>query len=245
MDDKNSPHGTTDLEPSTQALDIFDRMDERSVLNLLPTMFQAQLIEAQRKAPDLFGLDEKTLMHELGSRRMKPTPTDNRLRIAFWLEYDRAQAAQRKMNLGMVYLGVCSRQTFSVNYARYPEKIAWMLTPPVSYETKMSEALDFGIDRLRQILDEEIILPTGLVNMKLAELQTKIIFMLDQRLKGAVIQRIEQRSMNVNLNASSSGVAQAAMELTMEDIDKKLKELERRRRSALNAPYQVVDAPGE
>lgn len=230
--DKNLPAEIADPRPA----DLWDRTEDRSVINLVPNAVAAAMIDASKSKPELFGLDERDLFAALKRMEKTPSPTDNRLRMAFWLEYDRSQMEMKPMNMTNVFAGVCTKQLFYGNYLHSAERVAWLLCPPVKYIVKIEEALDFGLDRMRDILSIPVQEPGRPVNVKLAELQAKIVAMLDQRSKGAVTQRIEQRNMNLNISTNDKKVAQAAVENSMVALEKRLKELERRERASQNLP---------
>jgi hypothetical protein len=227
---------TTAPHEETTALDLWDRTEERAVLNLVPNGVQAAFLDASRRAPDLFQRDERDLFKELRSREETPSPTDNRLRLAFWLEYDRAQMNAKRMEMLSVYTGICTKQYFFSKYLLHPGKVAWLLCPPADYETKMAEGLSFATDQMRQILEMDHTLATGGVNFKLLELKTKIWALMDLRSKGAHTQKIETKSMNLHVSTTDKGLAQAMTENSMEAMDRRLKELDRRERVVLNLP---------
>jgi len=222
-----------DSGPENQhAIDLFNRADERAIINLVPPQVQSAMLDSAKRRPDLFNLDEKSLYKTLKQEECTPTPTDNRLRLAFWMEYDRAQTTVKDMVMTNVVSGVCTRDYFYGNYLKHPEKISWLLCPIVSYEVKMREALDFGIDRLRDILELPYIDEKGRINTKILDLQAKIISMLDQRVKGSVL----QKNMNLNVMTTDKVVAEMALGSTMGDLDTRIRELQARERRALNLP---------
>lgn len=224
-------------------MDVFQRTNERSAINLVAPRIQAAFIDAQKQAPDLFEMDEGDLFKHLRSNGLAPNATDNRLRLAFWLEYDKVQQqVQKSMQMTNVFGGVCSAHFFYAKYLAVPSRIAWLLCPPVHYLIKMEEALDFGIDRLRDILSKN---PDDFKKdsdkNKFMELQTKIILMLDIRVKGAVVQRIEQKSMNLNISTTDTSVARAAVDNSMEKLQRRLKELKTEERKLLNMPVETEE----
>ncbi len=231
--------------PLPKAIDVWTRDDPRSVINLVPPNVQSALLVASKSHAELFEMDERTLYQHLRGLSMLPGPTDNRLRIGFWNEFERVQHFNlKKMHMPSVYAGVCTQQYFDRFYLGSPTKVAWLLCPPASYVTIATEALSFGLEQLREILSVSPVLPNGRIDVKLGELQAKIVTMLDQRLKGAVTQRIEQKNMNLNISTTDKGVAKIAMQGTMEDIERRLKELKKRDRLAQEAPGQAIEAEG-
>jgi hypothetical protein len=201
---------------------------------LVPRAVQDAFLMAAEKRPDLMGLDERTLFRILRGDAMSPTPTDNRIRLNFWREYDMAQTNGRKINVDAIHAGICHKTFFYNNYLTSPTRVAWLLCMPASYDTMMEEMLQFGVEQLRDILELPNTDAGGKLNLKLLELKAKIVALVDQRQKGGIIQRVEQKSMNLLVATTDKGVAQAMTENTMEALEKKMKELEARERRALN-----------
>lgn len=184
-------------------------------------------------------MEERALLKELGKRKASPSPTDNRLRVSFWQEYDRAQAKGRPMNMSMVYGGICSREYWEQCYLKFAEKVAWLMTPPASYSIAMEEALIYAIEQMRDILEMPNEDPvTGKLNFKLMELKAKIYESVHIRVKGAPVQRVENKTMSLNVNTSEKQVAEAMMLNSMDEIRHRMKQLEKREKAALNLPAE-------
>lgn len=213
--------------------DAFNRTDPQALINRVGPSVQAAMCDAQKREPDLFGLDERELFQVLRASGRLPTPTDNQLRLKFWLEYEHAQSEARPMSMGNVYAGICSAQFFNTKYLHSPTRVAWMLTIPSNYDVMMEEGVSYGISLLRSYLDIDA-MPGGKPNLKLMELQTKIVLMLDMRLKGGHTQRTETKSLNLNVSTTDRKVAQATQELSMEALEKRIKELDRRDKKSQN-----------
>ena len=92
--------------------------------------------------------------------------------------------------------------------------------PVVEYDSLVEEALNYGLNRIREIFDFPLYeiksIKIGdkyetksLPNVKVADLMLKTVKMLDDRSKGAVTQRIEQkvtqenRNLHVHANANT------------------------------------------
>lgn len=225
-----------DADSTARPVDLWERSEPRAMINLVPPALQQAFMTAAMGASDLFCGDERTLLKKLRESERTPTPTDNRLRLAFWMEYDRAQSLMKNMRVDNIFAGICTRNYFYGNYLANPAKVAWLLMPPTSYVVKMEETLDFGLDQLRDILE----IPHGTSNVKLMELKAKIVAMVDLRVKGAVPLKIDQRNMNINVATTAEQVSKIAMGGTMAELDVRLKELERRERKALNLPADIT-----
>lgn len=222
--------------------DIWNTENPRSVVNLVPEALRLKFEEAFAREPRFFGLDEFGLAKLLRQESLRPTPTDNRIRLKFWHEYDLVQGEERnKMNISAVLAGVCSRPYFEAYYALQPSKVAWLLTPPASYSAVAEEALAFGMEQLREILEMDNRDDRGKLNVKLMELKAKIVAMLDLRVKGAPV----QKTIGLQLHAPASAVAQITESNAMEQIEARMKELESRERRAQNLPAPHGDSSGD
>ena len=222
---------TTDNSPDSQ-YDPWNRANEKAVINLVNESTSEKFLRAYKYRPDLFGLDEYTLKQKLRAEKKFPTPTDNRLRLAFWNAYEQVQSGVAKnIALTRIAAGICAPEFLVQEYFRYPEKVAWILTPPASYEVLAEEGLQFGLEQLREILETDHYKydPDGKItryDSKLMEIKIKITAMLDQRVKGAVVQRIEQKSLNVNVTEKQ--VQKIAELNTMQEIEDALQKLRKR-----------------
>lgn len=230
------------------SVSIMDESDPRSLINLVSGAVKDSILYAYEKDPGLFGMDERTLLKTLRSRKSTPTITDNRLRLNFWNQYDLTQSrGSSEVNFSAVVAGICSRQFLYDHYLKRPENVAWMLCMPSSYEAVLEEGLQFGLEQLRDILalDHNLYLKdkkgkpikdedgepikSGL-NMKLLEMKAKITEMIHVRLKGAVVQK------QLNVNASLGQVQKQAEAVTMDTLQKQLEDLEKRERAAEHTP---------
>ncbi len=218
-------------EPETPYVpDPFNRFNDRAVINLVPVSVQNAFLEAFKSRPDFFGLDERTLWLKMKKEKCLPTVTDNRIRVKFWHEYDCAQERGTGMNLNTALARICSSMYFYDRYLTRPEKVAWILTMPVAYENKMEEMLEFGLEQFREILalDHGGTEENPRINLKLIEMKAKIIAMVDQRMKGGIVQRVEQKNMNLSIHTTDKGLAQKALGGTMKEIEERIKLLERK-----------------
>ena len=227
--------GTPEEKIYSEEIVIWDKDNPRALVNLVPDVINQRMQEALKKSPDLFEMDEKKLRDVLRKREENITPTDNRIRIKFWVEYDRViSKGFGVMSISQILANICSREFFYAHYLTKPSKVAWMLCSPSDYGTKASEALDFGLDQLRDILEIPHI-ENGKVDMKLVSAKLKVVAMLADRVRGGVVQKV------VSLNATTSDTAavnRIAMAMTSEELERKMLELEDRNRRALHLPLE-------
>ena len=191
--------------------DLFNKDYARSLWNLLPETFRPHL---ETIPPEYFGMTE----HEM-EKKFKPDVTTSRLRVVFWLEYDRAQAQKDKMRISSVYSPVISKQAFQ-SLLGDPQKLAYILCPPADYIVSMTEILSQGVKAIRKIvMAQNLVDEWGNLNPKIAEVVLKAVDMVHIRVHGAPVIRTESKSVNVNMNqnqqlpSSSKSVKELEIEL--------------------------------
>lgn len=208
-----------------------DISDPRSLLNLLPAEVQARAL----KLPvELFELDPRELEKRAFSDGVQKT-LYRKLRIAFWEEYELAQRNQApKIDLNAAFRKSCTESFFQSRILDNPTRLAWLLTPPSEYTVSLKEISELGLDRMKEALEIEI--DAAKPNTKLIEAQLKIFQHADTRLKGAIVQRIEQRALNMNLNANASpemvDKAEKVSKMSMEEIEAEIARFEGRSKAA-------------
>lgn len=210
-----------------------------SMLAMLPPKVGSMIEEALFTHPDLFNKSESDLFHHLRENRYTPTPSDNRLRMKFWMEYDSARAqGRKKINIENVLAGICYREYFYTHYLTKPAKLAWMVCMPTGYITKTMEALEFGIDQIRDILAMDPAAYGAKSAPSILALKQKIVEMLHAWVKGAPV----QRTVAVNMNTTRTMNA-LATDASMDDLQRRLEELETKTELAKNLPLDI--GPGD
>lgn len=193
---------------------IIDPENPRSLINIAP-----------KGVADLMGrLDKK--YYAMSEKQLKTLlsddPTLNRLRISFWKEYDAAQSQMRDMLWSNISRLMQARPISFSAYFHRPEILAYILCPPASYDAFLEEALSHGMSRIREILDLPLRDENGRVNAKVGELILKAAAFLDLRTHGGFLQKSVHAEVGLGLNS----IKKLADQLSIEEIDKKIKELE-------------------
>ena len=232
-------------EPKQEVAEIPEPVFEidhsrQNVLDLLPSDLAADIQLAVDRYPELFRMDEKSLLKTLRSRQQTPNQIDNALRMRFWAEYQRASMAGTKMSIVKIYTGVCGGEFFKSVYAKNKTRMAWMMCIPASYEMRMEESLVYAIDEMRTILELPLIdEKSGKINFSLAALKFRIAEKLHTIVKGAVV----TKNVNVNIGenaATDKKIQEAILSNNMVEIQKRLKELEHRDRM-----IDIIEIEGE
>lgn len=225
----STQHVPETVIPLSPKITIFDRTNPRSLINIVWVEFREAMFTVEVNQPELLEMTERKL-----EKLVEPDPTDCRLRLRFWDEYARAQDRGKRLFLEEICRGVCSTDYFDKHISKNLQKIAWIILPPANYVTTMEELLYKGLDRIREVLD----LPlkdqaTGRVDTKLIGEMVKIVQMLDQRVKGAIIQkvaiqqRIDQRTQHHFSNDSTDPLLSASTN-DLEAIESQLGNLNKR-----------------
>lgn len=226
--------GVSESTEVLHEMDLLARDNPRSVINIVPAEVQAHIFRAVKDRPDLFRMPEKILRKEV-----QPTPTDSRLRLAFWNEFNQADSNHTTMRMGQVYAGICTLQYFHGPYLTDPRNVAWLLCPPSSYIVALEEIINRSQNKLSEILDCEVIDEDGKVDVKLGELILKIHLATESRLRGAVVVRShvthagEVVNKNLNVNANVAVTADEAAKVvdkmvragSIDDVNERLAKL--------------------
>jgi hypothetical protein len=185
-----------------------------SILEVIPEAVR----DAVLRLPDeLFALPPEELEAQAQVSRQ-----DRRIRIQFWEEYEVAHRSLGQLDLSKVVVGsgVPSWPYYSEKLNRTPALLAWLVQPPAEYRLQMKEAGELGMQRLMDILELPQRNANGSVNTAVCLLQLQALKMVDQRLHGSITQKI----LSVNVDG---GQKPENGQLSMEEVDRKLKELQK------------------
>jgi len=222
--DKDPVENVVDLLENS----IFDETDPKSLINLLSnsSKFRNALMAVKWPRGQWFFQSEKQLR-----KWAQPSETDERLRISFWDEYAFATRNNRKMNLNRAFHGLVSQEY--LEYKLFPDdkKMVFMVTMPENYMLTARHLLNIGMDRFKEILTLPLTDDKGKPDTRVINAIIKVTEIVDQRVKGAVVQRmlVDQRSMNLNVNATPQ---EASLELSkmslveLEDLENRLNRLD-------------------
>lgn len=206
---------------------IWAEDDERSLVRLAPEVVQRKMLELP---------ENLRTMTEIDMRRAWPaqiTVAWKQLRLMFWVEYDRAQRDYDRMSTRAIVTGVCSEELF-YNLVKRPEFIAYLITPPTHYTVRLEEAVEYGFERLREILDLPLVDEKGKAIPKHADLILKTTLALDMRKNGAIAQKlqIENKTISMSLKGAVRDSQNAVEEMTIEKLNKQILKLEREQAQA-------------
>jgi len=171
--------------------DLFDREDPRSLYNIVPRWLREAISTVDVK---VMLQDEQTLRVSASADARL-----NRIRLAFWAEYEEAQAMVRNVDFYQVTRKTGITATFCKQLiTRNQYTLAYVLHQPVEYSQFLEEALSAGLGRLREILDAPMKNPSGDIDHKMAELILKATAFIDLRVHGGIVEKRVQITQNQN-----------------------------------------------
>lgn len=206
-------------EISSAGYDIFNESNPRSVINIVP--------EPVRRAMLLIPGEYLAWDEQMLKRQIKPNATTSRLRISFWQEYNRAQEDNKPINITRVYAGVCTNGFFYNKFLPQSALVAWMITPPTDYMKAMQETLVEGVDQLREIVTLPVRDQSGAPIYQNIDRILKAFAIVDNRVRGAVVQKIETKNMHVMKNITEAE--------DMKDIQKRILQIEKEKQNLIEA----------
>lgn len=174
-------------------------------------------------------------------KQQNQTVTTMRIRMSFWHEYETAVVRGANMRMSQIIGGVCTETYFRAKVLTDNKKMAFILCPPTDYVVQVKEALSAGMENLRKIVSAKVVDDDGYLMPKAADMVIKAVQMLDLRIKGAIVQRIDQRSVNLNMNQNSQN-NQIPMPRTVEEIRAQLAEVKKQlAASAPDVEDQIIE----
>lgn len=206
---------------------VLDVSDPKSVVNIVTGRMREAI---ERIPPEFFVMEEDDLVKftKLGEW----SKTEKRLREAFWLEYTRAQESGRKMQATNVFQGVCSQEFFYAHVLEEKAKLALILRQPVSYDIANREMLSFSTEKLRDAISLAHHEFRKKPDPKWFDVLLRAHQMIDQRVNGAIIQRVQQHNINENRTPKPE------QKVDMESIDHELQAL-RSRLDEIGSPLSM------
>lgn len=192
--------------------------------------------------------EETTLMAYLFKHhnRWQPSVQVEKLRLNFWMEYDRIQMSRVETTMVMVniYRGVVDDAYWYNITSSFPHIFAFILCRPLSYEQSMEALLMQSLRAQYDILNLPIKNSRGQIDPKILELKLKTAAMVDLRNKGGYINRSETKNLTM-LQQKTEHTHKHIVDSTAEnktagqleqDFAKQLKQLEEEARMQLPPP---------
>lgn len=150
-----------------------------------------------------------------------PTPMQRQLKMKFWHEYEASTVAGRALiRPHAIYETVCAKNLFYYHIGQ-PAFFAWLLQPVSTFETKVLETLDYCLDRMRnEIVKAPLFDDKGKFDSQAAGIVMSAFKVLDARIHGSPMQRIQQHSVHIHKTDGES--------LSRDDLRKELDDIRMR-----------------
>lgn len=171
-----------------QHLNLKDKKDPRSIVNLVPSWFAKRL----EVIPDeVFMLSEREIR-----TRVAITDRETKLRISFWQEYYRVSNYKKpiQLNISNIVGGICDARTFQ-SLIQNSFVLAYVLLAPPEVNNALELQLLKGLERMNEILELRAVDADGNFDKGIADLQLKIYQDAMNRRRGPV----SQTSKNLHL----------------------------------------------
>lgn len=215
---KNPP---TDIIVSAPPHPYIDTENPQHFISLVPDKLRALIFQIPHK---YFEMAENKLINEV--YKGPPTETDTLLRLNFWDEYDKCFYKMAKMKIDNIIDGVFKQQGFYLHVANHPGSLAFIITEPVKIKNRLRYAYHLALQSMvEKLMQKEFInTKTGLPDSNLMKIKLDLFKYLDQRLHGSIVQKVEQKTLQVNVDGNSP--AQVMGVQIPDNLDERLKELE-------------------
>lgn len=209
----------------------------KTLLNLLQNCpsLREKILQLRIDNPEYLTWDEITFKQK---HRDLITLITMRVRIALWQEFELCILNNRNIRVKQIYAGVCTETAFQ-KLIENPIRLAFILLAPTDYIVTLKEAHEAGLDKLRELLNAKIIDDEGYMNPKAADMVIKAFALIDARLKGAIVQRVDQRV----LTAQIGGGGNSAIQSIPNDMALLEQELEKTRRQIAGYMGKMRESP--
>lgn len=165
----------------------------------------------------------------------KPTRTDYAIRTALWAEYRHVRDTGNKIPPARIYEGICAYQHWYHEIINVPEKLAWILQPIDEFERQLEPLLIKISERYQELINLNIYDKKGQVIPSVAKIVLEAMKGVEYRLKGAAVQRVENKTLSISATTKDIQESDRMIELS-----KQLKELEKLDLEAQHVTKEVI-----
>lgn len=227
-----------ELKDSSE-ISIIDQSNPHSVYNMSPDNVKKCIDQVPANVWDM-SVYELANQAEIGIDEKK-------LRIAFWIEYERAVRNNTPINLYHVGRGIIQTRGMNTKIMANPYKLAYILTPPEDYRVKLEEMLIIALDEERKVLELPVVqrriqitkdgkeIIHEKVDTKLAALKHQIRESLQNRVHGAVATK------SFNINKQIDDEKEELSKSSVEELQKIVEELKQEKEAVVINPEALKD----
>lgn len=219
---------------------MYDKDNPKSLYNLLPPTAQESLLRTKNS----FLSDLST---ESIRRNIRYTPEYRlcqKVRTAFWLEYDNALSANRKMKMTRIWQGLCDSSGQFYSLLKQDHFAAWIFSKPMAKDVRERTLLHFAYEQIEDIIAAPHYNKDGTLNPYTAKIKVDIWKHLDERVHGGALKRVAVQSeqKNININTDISGKDFIEMKKA-EELQQRLAELREKTQDleAIETSAKLVD----
>ena len=141
-----------------EELVLLDRKNPRSLVSLVPEAMAIQIEKLWKSelASEVLGLNEIGLLKNLKRLGRTPDPLDHKVRVKFWLEFERIQDQVRleKLNMANILGNDFPKDTFYRFYITDPYKLAFLLRPTGDFSILMEMVQREAMNTLLRLIGE-------------------------------------------------------------------------------------------
>jgi len=173
---------------------------------------------------------KKALTEAIGRDHFEDMHMMRLLRINFWEEYDRAAKRREIMLWPNVTHNICHMQVAKRLLVNYPMFVLWIICPLSGYLLQRKQLEYIAQERLLEILSVSPVQENGKVDSRLAKVQVEIYQNIQDRLYGGIVQKIDQKQLNVNVNGDIPETDQSIKLMSsVEEIDRRIEAIKKKR----------------
>lgn len=200
----------------------FDTENQTHFINLVSPKVREAVLSIPK---EYLEMTEKELVEKVYGDR--PESLDRMLRTNFWELYNECFSTGKSMSLSKIVAGVCDISTFQ-RILSNAGRLSYIVREPSHLQNKIKDIYQALLEEMKVISEMKIPIDkkTGCPDAKLMGLKMKAFEYLDQRIHGALIQRMEVRQKTLQVNVDGNPIPEKKKFQTPEEIDQRLKELE-------------------
>lgn len=165
---------------------------------------------------ELLGLESDAL-----EQRFRPTRTDWALKCAFWNEIRNSPGSPGSIKPSRIFGGICSEQHWYGHFLKDKARVAWILSPARNYEQELESLLPLVAAKAHEILTIDYRDDRGRPVPGLLKLVLQAAKLVEDRVLGAAVERVESKSVSVQMRAQEVPIG-----TSMEELDREIARLE-------------------
>lgn len=152
-----------------------------------------------------------------------PSPQMRSFKIMFWKVLDASIVKNQQLMAEEAACGypLNTYRTFTNNAV----KVAWLLCKDIAYDITAQTYLNDILKKFAPIINKEIVNVHGEIDYKLFDANIKLFAMLDKRLHGQYVQKIEEKSIRLTGKEAADAVTKkASYDVQIADMKAKLEQ---------------------